>query len=35
MDKIEEALKEEFGPGKEKIIPLNMKALEEGAALAK
>ena len=35
MDKVEEALREEFGPGKEKIIPLNRKALEEGAALAK
>lgn len=35
MDLVEEALKLEMGPGKEKIIPMNRKALEEGAAVAK
>lgn len=35
MDTVEAALREEFGPSKEKIIPMNRKALEEGAAAAK
>ena len=35
MDIIEEALREKMGPSKEKLIPLNRKALEEGAGLAK
>ena len=35
MDVVEEALREEFGPAKEKIIPMNRKALEEGAQNAR
>ena len=32
MDKVEAALREEMGPAKEKLIPLNRQALEEGAS---
>ena len=34
MDTVEAALREEFGPGKERLVPLNRQALEEGAAQA-
>lgn len=35
MDVVEEVLRHEMGPGKEKIIPMNRQALDEGAAAAK
>ncbi|MBQ9180414.1 MAG: 2-oxoacid:acceptor oxidoreductase family protein [Firmicutes bacterium] len=35
MDTVEAALREEMGPSKEKIIPMNRQAMDEGAAAVK